>query len=206
MESKTKKVRRLAKVPEEIDDQVLALVKSAKEHGVKRNTIMEIVRKAVEAEYAPEQKGVKKKGRRAPGARDPLCLRLFWEDAEMVDQKIELVKQKLEIKTERDHWIPKNWNTVRKRPQEKMGKKIKTKHKDVPSNMLWTYIMCFSVKKYPTAPNQMCSHLCHTKTCCNPHHLHWEDENQNKARESCSLAGECKCNLLPACIFPVINQ
>ena len=119
----------------------------------------------------------------------------------MLNQKIALVRNKLVIESDEKHWMPRNFDTDKKRPKENMGVTIRNKHVNVPQEMSWTYIMCFSVRKYPTEANQICSHLCHEKKCCNPNHLVWEDEVRNKQREICVRARECICKLEPKCIF-----
>ena len=68
MEGNSKKVRRLANVSAEFTDQVHALVQTAKKQGIKKNTLLEVLRKGVKAEYGEK----KKEGDRDVGARNPL--------------------------------------------------------------------------------------------------------------------------------------
>jgi hypothetical protein len=134
------------------------------------------------------------------GSLDPLRYREFWE-SEDLNKKLILVRKKLFSEEEDDCSEPLNWKS-KERPKEKIGKKLRKKYPDLPQNMKWTHIVCFGAKKFPLEANQLCSHLCHNKRCCNPNHLHWESEDDNKKRERhCVKARECRCQLQPSCIF-----
>jgi len=146
-----------------------------------------------------ESKSPKKVSERDVGSHDPLRYQDFWQSEDFT-KKLNQVRKKL-FSDEDDCCEPVNWKS-KERPKEKIGKKLREKYPDLPQNMKWTHIVCFGANKFPLEANQLCSHLCHNKRCCNPHHLHWESEDDNKKRERhCVKARECRCQLQPSCIL-----
>lgn len=96
--------------------------------------------------------------------------------------------------------------TQRGREEQDAGTRKKRRIKGVETygglNFFAYHVLLVDAGDYPTPERNYCSHVCHTKGCLNVLHIVWSSSSDNQRRERmCQPIKECRCGLVPGCIF-----